>query len=523
MRSSKLHTKTALLASLITITVMAVALLLFSYRILSIAREDQKIYAENQATSLAQQIDKLYSSRYPLEDYSQIYNSLFVAVASRPNIMAVRVWERSGNLTVARVVFPNNVSNTVNLSEEVFNHLRNGRIVRYEETDSKTGLTFFHVLVPTKDGEQVRGWVEVVEKLDNASDLLGRFALSEILLSLLAVFLMLTAIHLLFRHLIYVPLDRLLFAMNQAKAGQLDVKADVTSNDEIGQLTQVFNEMINKLNAMTKEREVQKETLKERVREATAELKLQNEQLEDTNLELWRTSRRLTELERLAAAGQTAAQFAHEVGTPLNLISGHVQLLQLSLRDNPLSQGRLQIISSQIERIENIVRQMLDRTHFDSKEMKVIDLNALLQRIFETTAPELESRKVQLSAVLNQDLPLINGNSDRLQQVFINLINNALDAMPEGGELNVVTSKEVYEKNGGTKVVVDISDTGAGMSEDVKARIFDLYYTTKKQGKGTGLGLVITKQVMQEHGGEIEVESTPNKGTRFRLRFPVNQ
>lgn len=517
MISLKLHTKTALLASVVTVTLMTVALLLFSNRILNVAREDQKLYAELQASSLAQQINKLPVPR----DYSQIFDAVYVVRTSRPNIVAVRVWERAGSVFVERVPDTNNMQGTEELSDEIKNELRNNRLTKLEERDAKTNTTFFHVLVPITEGERVSGAVEIVEKLDNASELLGRFAVSEILLSLLAVSLMLAAIYLLFRYLIYVPLDRLLFAMNQAKAGKLEVKAAVISNDEIGQLTQVFNDMLDKLNAMTKEREVQQETLRERVREATAELQSQNDQLEETNVELWRTSRRLTELERLAAAGQTAAQFAHEVGTPLNLISGHVQLLQSSLKENPSVQGRLQTICSQIERIENIVRQMLDRTRFDNVEMKPLALNSLLQRIFETITPELESRNVYLSAVLNQDLPLVNGNSDRLQQVFINLINNALDAMPDGGELKIVTTVESDTTGNYSQVIVAVSDTGIGMNDEIKAHIFDPLYTTKKRGKGTGLGLVVTNQVMQEHGGEIEVESIPNKGSSFHLRFPA--
>lgn len=513
MRPLKLHTKTALLASFITITVMTIALLLFSNRILNTAREDQKTYAEIQAMSLAGQVNNLPSPR----DYNRVKSAISVVRSSRTNIIAVRVWERSGSIFVERVTA--NSAAVEELSDETKSELRNNNLSRFEENNSKTGSTLFHVLVPIIEGDRVSGAVEVVEKLDNASELLGRFATSEILLSLLAIFLMLAALYLLFRHLIYVPLDGLLFAMNQAKAGQLDVKAFVKSNDEIGQLTTVFNKMIDRLNTMTKERLAQQDVLRERVKEATTELQLRNDQLEETNVELWRTSRRLTELERLAAAGQTAAQFAHEVGTPLNLISGHVQLLQLSLKDNP-SAERLQIISSQIERIENIVRQMLDRTRFDSVEMQQLNLNSLLQRIFETTAPELEARNVRLHRTLNEELYFIKGNPDRLQQVFINLINNALDAMPDGGELTIATRKEKDEKN--SYVAVDISDNGSGMSDEIKSHIFDPLYTTKKRGKGTGLGLVIAKQVMYEHNGEIEVESALGKGSRFRLRFPVS-
>src|ERR671920_1122002 len=241
-----------------------------------------------------------------------------------------------------------------------------------------------------------------------------------------------------------------------------------------------------------------------------------NEQLEERNLELYQTTRRLTELERLAAAGQLAAQFAHEVGTPLNLISGHVQLLLAgpARADGP-ERKRLETICAQIERIERIVRGMLDRTRAEAVEFIPLDLNALLRRTFDATAPTLEASGVRLAASLAEDLPRVPGDADRLQQVFINLFNNALDAMCGGGELRVETSSE----SGGVRV--DFSDTGTGMTEEVRAHIFDPLYTTKERGRGTGLGLVVVRQVVQEHGGRIEVESAPGRGARFRLTFPA--
>jgi two-component system NtrC family sensor kinase len=246
-------------------------------------------------------------------------------------------------------------------------------------------------------------------------------------------------------------------------------------------------------------------------------------QLEETNLELYQTARRLTELERLAAAGQTAAQLAHEVGTPLNLISGHVQLLLASdTRDPGAGRKRLQTISTQIERIERIVRRMLDRTRPETPELVPLDLNQLLRRIFDATAPTLDASDVRLTAALAPDLPAVTGDADRLQQVFINLVNNALDAMPEGGELKVTTAfAHNAEDDGAGTVSVEFADTGTGMTEEVRARIFDPLYTTKARGRGTGLGLVVVRQALAEHGGRIEVESEPGGGSLFRLTFPA--
>jgi signal transduction histidine kinase len=221
-------------------------------------------------------------------------------------------------------------------------------------------------------------------------------------------------------------------------------------------------------------------------------------------------------VERLVAAGQTAAQFAHEVGTPLNLISCHVELLRADLgRDPKAAESRTLIIGEQIERIERIVRRLLDRTRIEAPELRPLDPGALLERFSIAIAPAISARDVVLKKEFPPSLPLIAGDADHLQQVFINLINNALDAMPDGGELKLNACQR------GREVIIEVADTGQGMSAETRARIFDPLYTTKGRERGTGFGLAIVSQVIAEHHAEIEVESEVGCGALFRLRFPV--
>jgi signal transduction histidine kinase len=309
--------------------------------------------------------------------------------------------------------------------------------------------------------------------------------------------------------------------MSRAEAGDLSAEAAARAEDELGLLARGFNRMLARIREMSEEREGQRLALQGRVSEATAELQRRNAELEGLNQEVWRMTRKLTELERLAAAGQTAAQFAHEVGTPLNLISGHVQLLRAQLGGDRRALGRLETVNAQIERIERIVRAALDRTRPGAKALSTLELNSLLGHTFDTVGPALDARGVRLLRVVDAALPPVEGDADRLQQVFINLINNALDAMPEGGELRVST----FARGGGvdapSHAVVEFADTGCGMSDEVRAHIFDPLFTTKERGRGTGLGLVIVRQVMREHGGDVEVETEPGRGSRFRLLFPA--
>jgi signal transduction histidine kinase len=401
------------------------------------------------------------------------------------------------------------------LSRQQIARIESGRVI-------ETGVSSYRVFAPIVRRQKVVGAVEIDDHIDNLPALLKRSAFAAAWLALVAIRLIALATYVLFRDLIYRPIENLLEVITQAKTGKLDVQAPERKLDELGRLSQEFNGMLGQIHEMTAERERRQEVLRERVHEATAQLEQRNLQLEAANQELWRTTRRLTQLERLAAAGQTAAQFAHEVGTPLGLISCQAQLIQSEAQADPASVNeRAEIIVEQSERIERIVRRTLDRTRGEIAEHSPLDLNALIKRITEATLPTLAERGVPLDLSLDRQTPVIAGDADRLQQAFLNLINNALDAMPEGGRMTITTEIQAPANDQRSHVVVSIADTGCGMTAEARARIFDPLYTTKDRGKGTGLGLAVVNQVMQEHGGAIEVESAPGRGSRFRLLFPA--
>jgi signal transduction histidine kinase len=520
MRPLKLHTKTTLLACGVTLAVLGIVLALVSIRVAEHLREEQKALAELQAVSLAEHISGLPGPRDP----QALARAATLAHGVRPDAVTVRVWERVGGVFVP-VVASSDRAVVEDIPEDTKEALRGGlatRSVSARPTGANDSL--YRVFAPVTENGRVSGAVEVIEKLDDASAIAFRYGRGALWIALVAVALITLGVYLLFRHLVYRPVEHLLAAMTRAKAGDLKAQAPILAEDELGALSREYNDLTLRLLEMTEEREAQQRLLQERVSEATSELAERNTQLEETNLELWQTTRRLTALERLAAAGQTAAQFAHEVGTPLNLISGHVQLLRMSLRQDPqAAEARLETITAQIERIERIVRQMLDRTRPEAPALVPLDLNSLLRRMFDVTAPSLESRGVRLITSLDSQLPLIKGDSDRLQQAFINLFNNALDAMAEGGELQVKTFVESLDTEGVVVqyASVEFADTGCGMKSEVQAKIFDPLYTTKERGRGTGLGLVVVSQVVTDHCGRVEVESESGFGARFVLRFPV--
>jgi signal transduction histidine kinase len=533
MRPLKLHTKTTLLASAITVAVLATALALVNARVANLVLEEQRARAELQAINLAEQVSHMPRPHDP----QMLARAATIARGARPGIAAIRIWERVGGIYVETAAAAGSEP-VEEIPDETKAALRNGLASKITSPRSEgANASIYRVFAPVTEQGRFSGAVEVVERLDDAPLIAVRFESTAVWIALAAVSLITLATYLLFRQLVYRPIERLLLAMSRAEAGDLQAEAPQRAPDELGLLSRGFNRMIARINQMTEEREARRLVLQERVHEATAELEQRNEQLEEASRELWQTTRRLTELERLAAAGQTAAQFAHEVGTPLNLISGHVQLLRTRLSADERAQSRLETIGAQIERIERIVRGMLDRTRSAAPALAPLDLNALLLRIFDATAPALDARGVKLETDLAADLPRVAGDADRLQQVFINLINNALDAMPDGGDLRVRTrhvraggapdGNGHADSNAGLiesrHVLIEFADTGCGMPPEMCARIFDAFYTTKEPGRGTGLGLFVVRQVIREHGGQVEVESQEGVGSRFKIKLPVMQ
>jgi two-component system, NtrC family, sensor kinase len=514
----KLHLKTTLLVSAITLAVMIALLLVISARLVDAIRADEKTLVEIEAARLAEHVASLPSP----PDIMELERAAALVRGTRVDFVGVRVWERVGDgFRVSATTIDNR--SPAEMPEETASRLRLNQLLRLESgrvIEAEDSL--YRVYAPIAVKGRVTGAVEISDHLDNLPLVLRRTAGTAFWLALLAVGLIALATFILFRDLVYRPLANLLAVIERAGAGELDLQVPERRLDELGLLAKAFNRMLRQLHEMTTERERQREILRERVHEATSQLEQRNAQLEATNLELWRTTQRLTQLERLAAAGQTAAQFAHEVGTPLNLISCHAQLLQGEKDSGPAAiHDRASIIVEQTDRIERIVRRMLDRTRSEGPEFQPLDLNVVIRDITEATAPTLAGRKVALETALAAELPRIAGDSDRLQQAFINLISNAVDAMPGGGELKIATCFEETANGTPASVVATLTDSGYGMTSEVQAQIFDPLYTTKERGKGTGLGLVVVSQVMQEHGGQISVESEPGHGSVFRLRFPA--
>ena len=228
-----------------------------------------------------------------------------------------------------------------------------------------------------------------------------------------------------------------------------------------------------------------------------------------------RLEEQLVQTEKLTSLGLLAAGVAHEVNTPLAVISNYIQMLAKQIPSDDPRQKTIDRIVKQTFRASEIVNNLLNFSRTGAAEFVEINLNLLIEETLVLVQHPFKTAQVNVIKNYTQQLPLVLGSSTRLQQVFLNLFMNARDAMPGGGMLEVRTAT----RNG--SVEVEVADTGTGIEPEHLQRIFDPFFTTKASGRGTGLGLSVSYGIIKEHAGKVDVRSTPGKGTAFRLEFPV--
>jgi signal transduction histidine kinase len=219
--------------------------------------------------------------------------------------------------------------------------------------------------------------------------------------------------------------------------------------------------------------------------------------------------------EKMAAIGLLAAGVAHEVNTPLTGISSFTQmLLEKSDPDDPRTQ-LLEKIERQTFRAAKIVNSLLNLARPQDGDAGPVDMNAVIGDVLSLLEHQFKSSRIQVRKELSEAPPIVRGVEYKMQQVFLNLFLNARDAMPKGGWLTISTRVD------GPETVIELADTGVGIPAEHLARIYDPFFTTKPEGRGTGLGLSVTYGIVQEHGGVLSCESSPGQGTRFRLVLPT--
>jgi two-component system NtrC family sensor kinase len=332
------------------------------------------------------------------------------------------------------------------------------------------------------EGSELIAGVQIPKR---AAYLTARALLNNLIVVALVLLVSAALIGLLGSRLLTRPIERLSDATQVVAKGRFNIQVNASSRDEIGELATSFNQMATELDSREKA-----------LKSAQAAL---------------------VQSEKMAAFGQLGAGIAHEIKNPLAGILGLAQLSMRKLNKDTSLHKNMTIIEKETNRCTTIIQNLLKFARQEKVDYQAIDLNQVADDATAIVEHQLEMNKVKLKRDLQASLPKISGNANQIQQVLINLMINAQQAM-EGtpGEVAVTTAAD---RNG--HVEVRVSDDGPGIPEELRAKIFEPFFTTKAVGKGTGLGLSVSYGIIKEHKGEITVESTPGTGTTFVLKFPV--
>lgn len=294
------------------------------------------------------------------------------------------------------------------------------------------------------------------------------------------------------------PLRKMVDATEKISRGNFDVKVELDTNNELGQLAAAFNSMAEELAHRQKN------------------LELQLKELENINSELTKTRDQLIISEKLASVGKLAAGVAHEIGNPLSIINGYLEMISKSARLEAREKDMLSRVDGELKRINQIIRELIDYARPPSGELQLVDVNLVISDTLKLMETQKGFQNIRPEFQLQKNLPLIQARPNQLKQVFVNLFLNALDAMNHGGVLGL---KTYSVGDGPQEVIAEVSDTGDGIPPENINKIFDPFFSTKEPGKGVGLGLSISLKLIEVMNGKIEVESEPGKGSTFRLRL----
>jgi two-component system, NtrC family, sensor kinase len=509
-----LRTKFVLVTSLLVIAICA-GLYFFQDRVI---RGYLRSEMQRQAGEIALNLETQLAN---FADSNQIQESAQRLLNERREISRITVYRRIGNymepfteVKASDLPINTNLYRTAVASRTPF---------RFEFTQHDK--EYWEFAYPILSDSQVIGLIVATMNFSQYKILLSAIR-SGTLAILIAGLILLTVFMIIYVGVeIQRPLAEIVSAMNEVKASNFDVRLPPRDPDEIGTLVDGFNSMALTLKEARNAILEQNQMLENRVQEATSEVRARNLELFEAQDELRRAS-------RLAMAGQIAAMLAHDLGSPLSSISGHLQLMMEDPSCTPEEKERLNLLLSQVERLSDTIRNFLTnvsdlRAHFEE-----ISINNVVQHMIRLTGPVLTQRKIEAILDLDPAVVPVLADANQLQQLFLNIFTNAIDAMKEGGRLMVktrsvgqaeVSADSAVQSNTHGWIEVEVADTGAGMNPEQLKNLFRPFFSTKEFGTGTGLGLAICKEIVKAHGGQIQVESQPNQGTKFTILLPIRR
>lgn len=326
--------------------------------------------------------------------------------------------------------------------------------------------------------------------------------------TLCAIFLMTLLVDRTAQRLVYRRLTQIRQTLQRAATDDVTARVPIDGLDEIGIISRGLNEILEGLERLNAAVDV-------RVAAASEVFRQRNMAIVDEHREMAVLSETLARAGRLAALGQAAANMAHQIGTPLNLISGYVQLLmQSSPPASPLVE-RLSAIQDQVAKVTGVVRAALDSSRPPVLPHERLNLGDLVRRVCHMAGPMVQQASVEVEVITPEPPADVLADPVQLELALLNLVSNSIDAMPTGGRLLVRLSRS------DDRLRLDVEDTGAGIPAQLLPHIFEPWVTTKRPGSGTGLGLSIARQVVMSHGGTIRADNRAGQGAALTIDLPA--
>ena len=369
------------------------------------------------------------------------------------------------------------LSDLVSAAESVRDRFQAGMTTEFE----RDGVPMIGSFADAEFGGVVVG----VEIPQSAAHLASRRLMSRLLMVAGLLLAVSIVIGVFWAHGITRPLEKLFGATRTIAQGDFDIQVDVTSRDEIGDLASSFNHM-------------------------TGELKEREKKLHEAHTQL-------VQSEKMAAFGQLGAGIAHEVKNPL---TGILACAQLAVEEIPAESAvheDLRLIEKEAKRCKAIIENLLKFARQEKAEMAPTDVNAAIADAVAIVNHQMELNEVHVDVDLDSELPSIQANANQLQQVFLNFMINAQQAM-EGTPGRITLTSRIVD---GGHVELCFADTGPGIPEEIQAKLFEPFFSTKPVGKGTGLGLSVSYGIIRDHGGAIRIDSKPGEGAKFLVTLPI--
>ncbi len=494
------------LLSLVILIVVSFGFTVLQFRLSrSWVEEDLK----ERAVSFAQEIAATIGDRRELESGPLLEWQIKQIMRARQNVIQLDILGFGAD--GARVIATSQPRSRLPFTRTEADQVRQGRAVSWLVAEGKG--RYWDVMAPIVLDGAVAGSVAARFSLARADALAARTRTWAFALTAVSVIVMGSLMGAAVHYVVNRPLGRFLEAVQRVERGDVGAAVRVETHDEFDALARHFNAMLARIRDFSDE-------LQARVKEATRELEGRYQEVERLHELLFAMQRNLSHAERLALSGQIMAEVAHEVGTPLHSIAGHLELLRQDLPPRLISEDvgrRLAVIESQLVRVIEIITQLLDLTRRGAGKPAPLDLNRLVLETTELVRPTLSAAHLDLEVRTDATLPPVRGHRNQVQQVVLNLLTNAMDATAAGGRITIHTRTLA----GDGQVELSVSDTGRGIPDEEQKRIFEPFFSTKEPGRGTGLGLFITAEIVREHKGRIEIESAEGRGSTFRVILPA--